>query len=195
MSRLKEAIAAARQRVNPDGFAASLAISPIYSVIGGPIATGIAFGTHEVLREVDPELLKYFVIGILGAASLLSVVLEAKALELKKYCASPVASTIYGLTGNSVVGSSGGHFINLLELSAPSAVANMLAALTENDTFIMESLGTTAFVWTTWFITMNTLVLSNKIDPVANGIKKVRKAAEKSVKKTIVTVFHHPSPH
>lgn len=94
MSRVSETLRWAGQRVDPERFASSLTISNLSALFEIPMQTGITFVINALLNEVNPSLLRIAAVGTLGAANILSVLVETRALRTEKYSASPISTTL-----------------------------------------------------------------------------------------------------
>lgn len=174
MSKFIESYKAAKSRINPEGLLVSSAITATSNMVMIPMEVGITYAIHETSIITDPNLLKLFAIGIIGIANAASVKIQAKALEAKQYSASPVASTLNIMTGKSLLSSAAEHgftygVLNTLNPISATAIA------TGDSELLIDSIAATTMTYPIWAILNNSLILSDRIDPVINKMRNVRK--------------------
>jgi hypothetical protein len=170
-----EVIRNARERINPEGFAASTAISTASWGTFIPMEAGITYTIHEIAQQTDPNALKIAIAGGLGIANAASIALEARALRRKQYSASPVGTTLNIATGRPLISSVGEHVLNNVQLNLMNPI-NAVALLNNDPQLLSESVAATSFAITLWAGPINHLIAEGKADPLINTMKRVRQA-------------------
>lgn len=163
----------ARQRVNPEGLAISTTISTASLGVIVPMEAGITYVLHEVGKEVDPNILKFATIALLGIANMASVAIEAKTLKKKQYSSSPIGSTLNVATGKPLLSTVGELAFNHAQLTVFNPI-NAVAIANSDSQLLAESVAATSFTLSAWSIPMNTLILQGRIDPVVNKMREAR---------------------
>jgi len=172
MPNIIEAYRAARKRVKPEGLAFSGTCSFISPAIMLPIQGGITFAAHEIAKEIDPNLVKFFTIAIIGLANALSLIAETKALSRENYSDSPLATTFNILTGRPFLSSLAGHFLNYAQLSVLSPIE---ASIVGDKNIILEGAIASTLTLPAFSIPLNTLVLTGRARPFVEGVANARR--------------------
>ncbi|MCL4416864.1 MAG: hypothetical protein M1365_09235, partial [Actinobacteria bacterium] len=107
---------------------------------------------------------------------------EAKTLESNGYCASPVSSTFYVLTGKPLSSSIAGHAVNFVEATVANPL-NIFSAVTNNRELLIENELSSLMVLGGWLTALNTLILQGKTRPFVDGVKKMRQSAVEKLKR------------
>lgn len=181
MPSLRERYRSAKSRTNPEGVAVSSSIfmASIPSIL--PIEAGLTTAVHQ-LSSGTPDLARFTLIGISGAVNIASVALEARALREKEYSASPVGTTFNIMTGKPVVSSALEHLGNHIFLTLTNPI-NAIAVYNRDDQLLVDSLIATSLTIPVWFIPFNALIISGRIDPLVNGMKRIRESVRGKIRK------------
>jgi hypothetical protein len=182
MPNLRESYRAARQRVSFEGLSVSTTIAFGSNAVMIPLETVITEGIHQVGTVTDPNLFTFGGLILLAAANAISIRAEAKALREKLFSASPVASTLNIMTGKSYVSALGEHAFSYTTLSVLNPI-NAVAIINNDHQLLAESVGATLLAYPLWLTSMNTLISQGRVDPVVNGIRRVRKSVWAKIKK------------
>lgn len=172
-----ETLRSVRQRINPEGLMFSAAVTATSPAIIPSVGAGMTFIAHRLAQENDPDLTKIAAAGIIGLMNVASVVVETKALESHKYSASPISSSFYVLTDRPLLSSLFGHFVNYAQISVLNPI-NIFAVATKDTQLLIESEGAFSLALTSWFTSLNTLVLLDKTRPFIDSVKKIREAIQ-----------------
>jgi len=183
MPNIKEAYTNAKQRINPEGLAFTAASNVTSYVIFPPMEGAITYAAYEAANHLDQDLLKFFAVGLLGIANAASVGIESKALEHDNYSASMTSSTLNIVTGKPLVSAIGGHIGNYVGLTIFNPL-NIFALSTKNYSLLLESEGAASVALTSYFITLNSLIINGKTQPFIDRVRKVREGITKRVRRS-----------
>lgn len=187
MSRVREALQQAKQRINPEGLVISSTLTGASIFAIPTFQAALTYVLNEISREVPTNIIKLGAVGILACVNAASIVVESRTLRKKQYSASPIASTINVATGKPILSSSLGHIINFAQsygLINPVNIANtiQLIAGDQGRMFAENAVGV-GLALGLWNIGFNTLILNHHIDPVVKGMRNARQAISKRFKR------------
>lgn len=179
MPSVRERYNSAKGRINPEGVAVTSAIftASIPSIL--PIEAGLTTATHLL---ADGDLTKAALIGFSGVANAASVALEARALREKEYSASPYGTTFNIMTGKPVFSSALEHAGNHIYLQLTNPI-NAIAVYNRDDQLLVDSIIATSLTIPAWFIPFNALIVSGRIDPFVNRMKRVRESVAGKIRR------------
>lgn len=171
----------AKERISPEGLAVTSSIftASIPSIF--TIEASLTTATH-LLSSGSPDLARATLIGISGVANVASVVLESRALRGKEYSASPYGSAFNIMTGKPVLSSTLEHAGNHIYLQLTNPI-NAIAVYNHDDQLLVDSIIATSLTIPVWFIPFNALILSGRIDPFVNRMKRIRESAWGKIRK------------
>lgn len=176
MESFRKSISRARQRVNPDGLAASSVIALSASLFVPE--TQIFFTTtfHELARGLTTEQVIPLAVGLIGVSTLASIAVDAKTLLGKKFSSNPVSTLSYTFINNPVLASSAAHVANLVKANVfnPIHVAVALASLSGDGRLFFENTASFALTVGLWHIATNLLILNNKEKKFTDAMITVR---------------------
>ncbi len=180
MGNPKERFLEARKRLNPEGLVFSASASATSPAILPAVGVGTTYIIHELASMTNPSVVKVASIAILGACNTISIKTESKALQKDNYSASPISSTLNVVTDKPLVSSITGHLINFIPLSVLNPI-NLYAIATRNYTLLAQSEGAGSLALTTYYTTLNTLILKGKTEPFIKGVRKVRDVINRKI--------------
>ena len=182
MPNIKEAYSSAMKRVNPEGLAISTTVA--YASLGFivPMEAGITYAIHEAAKVTDQSALGLGIAAVVGITNAVSVAVETRTLEKKKYSASPIGSALTAATGKPLASSIGEHIFNNVQLSILNPI-NAVAVVSNNPSLLVQSMAATSIALSLWDIPINSLILRGKIDPLVDGMRSVRKAVWGRIRK------------
>lgn len=181
MSRFRESLRSARERINPEGAIVSTTISAASNAVMLPMEAGLTYLVHEATAITDPTLLKLAATAALGVANLASVRTQAKALKEKEYSASITGSTINILTGKPLLSSVGEHLLTYGILFFTNPI-NAVALISRNNELLMESAAASSFAYTFWATTWNRLIVNGRADPIVEKMRSARHSISQKFK-------------
>lgn len=181
MPSLKERYRSAKSRVNPEGVAVTSSIF-MASIPSIPALEVCLTTVTHILSSGTPDLARATLIGISGVANVASVALEARALREKKYSASPYGSAFNIMSGKPVASSALEHVGNHIYLQLTNPI-NAIAVYNRDDQLLVDSIIATSLTIPVWFIPFNALIVSGRIDPFVNKMKRIRESVSGRIRK------------
>ena len=190
MHRLKEFVEAAKTRVSGDAVRVSVALAtssgPIIAVTQSVLtATAYEALKHEDLRPIGLMCMA----AITLASNATSLYLEAKALRERKYSNSPIPTGANALVNRPGLVAVGSHIYHMAVLGLFNPVhlitaSNLLSGKPIGDLAIVNGMAVST-TSASWKILTNSLIISDRIKPLANVLEKANNRVISVVKPVV----------
>lgn len=176
MSTFLEKYEAAKQAVHPDKLLIAGAIAMLSVPVLVPLQSFLTYLVHESGEKISTEWMQILAVAIIGIANAISIAVETKALEEKRYSASPMSTALKVLIKNSLGISTVGHIINFVQiyLANPVQILNFLTLQTggSNRLFFENAIGVTLAL-SAWKLIFNALILQVDASVLKVPAKKI----------------------
>lgn len=176
MNRLLERYEAAKQAVHPDKLVIALGIAVLSLPVLVPLQSFLTYLVHESGEQLSTEWMQILAVAIIGLANAASIAVETKALEEKRYSASPMSTTLKVIIENSFGIATAGHIINFLQiyLANPVQILNFITLQSGggNRLFFENAIGVTLAL-SAWKLIFNGLILQVDTDVLKGPAKKI----------------------
>lgn len=188
MSNVKEQVGKVLGRVHPEGLALSATLVPA-SFTMMPVHAALTLAIHEISQPIDTQSFGLLAIGTFALGNIISIAVEAKTLDIKTFCASPLANAANAIIGNSLIAATAGHAANFVGQHGINPVnwVGLGAAIIGGDggRVYMEGMMAGAIVGSAWNVMHNKLIEKGKTDPITNVFKRGRLAVVNAVRRNI----------